>query len=293
MYPANEPQMDRILIIGIDLGTTYSAVAWNTFEKFNGPITAIPGQMSAKELKNLLFVEGGYAVKTQLAWDNRYDCWLWGPQVDQAIEDERLSESDRIDMIKLGLDTSPYTSSIRERLAIKIDSLPPRAGDRSVQALITVYLEKLYNHAKHNILDLLKGAGYDDVFERNNVKCAICIPAMWFHDMSVAEKMRSAALDAGIANVELVSEPEAAATYMIHEELKPFENNQGRVPEQTDTKGPFLVADVGGGTGVRQLNIQAWPKGCDHEANKLDLGLHYVHLRYRRANPEYARRQQR
>lgn len=76
----------------------------------------------------------------------------------------------------------------------------------------------------------------------------MCVPVAW--DYLKKSKMKELAISAGLPNVELIAEPDAAATLVIHEQLEPHAKNQTRVYDEIRALSPILIADIGGGTGV-------------------------------------------
>ena len=207
-----------ILKIGIDFGTTNSAVAHALLNRDEANSDSISRRLPIERLRNVLF-DGEKEVKSQLAWDSDDKCWIWGNEVDRSIHNGDIPESSRITMIKLGLDNTERTRYIREQLMQKLNDLPTECHQPSIEDLISIYLERLFKYAKDKIISSRRKRGLYDVFEVAKVECAICVPAIYFK-LGVNQSMISAAERAGIPNPTLISEPDAAAHFMMQTELE-------------------------------------------------------------------------
>lgn len=264
-----------VLKIGIDFGTTYSAVAHALRYPNDASIDKIPGCLPLISLRNVLF-DGASQVRTQLAWHPGDQEWLWGNEVDEPIQDKDVLESGRITMIKLGLDMSDEMSDVRTRISNQLADLPADCNQPSVQDLITIYLNRLFSYAKTKIAQAYQRPGLFDVFETAYVECAICVPALWTQPM--VQLMISAAENAGIPNPIPISEPEAAATFIRQEEMETSTQLEGGSAGPIGDTDPFLVVDAGGGTTVRVIAKGQRHNG-DHVTHLILLGLHYIRCR--------------
>ena len=121
-------------------------------------------------------------------------------------------------------------------------ALPPECSERTVEDLTIVLIKYLYTQAEGKCQWALSSKRLDAAY----IKCSVCIPAMW--GFRLKRQIEDLATRAGIPNVKLVSEPEAAATFIVHSELKPFAIDQRRVHDKINQHAPFLVSDLGGGT---------------------------------------------
>ena len=274
-----EQPTKKLLIISVDFGTTYCAVAYallNPDQRRNGlrlgefPMVHLhPIQMQSEP-------GNSEQVKTQLAWCERKQDFLWGGEVDQAIYEAEIQESSRLTLLKFGLDeTDEKSQGIRDDLELQLDGLTPQCGKRSILELIEIYLEKLYTYSKQEIRE----ARMEDPFREAAVQCLICVPAHW--DYEAREKMVEVASRAcsklRFPQPKLVSEPEAAVMFSM---LQQAFNLETAVPWPKES---FLVLDVGGGTGVstrRQSQCRSVPWLT------IVLGSRYLHL----ARPDVARR---
>ena len=233
--------------IGIDFGTTYFAMAFFKLDRIENSVNVLPSMMTGNDIEKVSFF-GKDSVRAQLAWDPQGRDWLWGPEVDSRIQMGEIKESDRLDMFKMGIDGSAHTAGPRKRLLEKIATLPPECTDRSPEALSTLFIRKAYEYGVQKIISSLTMPRPKEYFSQVDVECAFCVPIMW--KPQIIHKLVSITNNAGLPNVEIVSEPEAAAMTMIHKELRPFMKDHTSFPAKIGTYKPFLVADIGGGTGV-------------------------------------------
>ena len=240
------------LKIGIDFGTTYSSVAFACTQKSHEIIPkVIPvGGFRLSQLNKVKF-RLEYQVKTEIAWNPTLAKYVWGPEVEDSIRRKEILERDRITLLKLGLDDRKETGAIRARLVRQRAALPRIWDDNeaefvmpSIEFLIAEYLKGLFVDARKYIKAKYRHLRQEDVFEASEVETVICVPAVWKAEM--VDSMIRAALTAGIPNPYPVSEPDAAAAFMV---VKKYENHEAE-GENDETQEPFLVLDAGGGTTV-------------------------------------------
>ena len=222
MRPTKDVQTTRRLILGIDFGTTYSAVAyalheWNTSQQ---PSTIA---LNETQIHSVQFDFAESQVKTQIAWHKADQDYVWGDDVDLLIRDKEVSEDDRIVMLKLGLDKSEATRDIRAKQADQLSRIPAAYWEEDscrrkplIEDLISVYLKRLYNYAKIKIIKHYGVLAEGNIFDFTNVQCAICVPAIWTPEMN--QVMVTAAENAAIPNPDIVSESEAAAAFIMREQ---------------------------------------------------------------------------
>ena len=212
--------MKQLLIISVDFGTTYCAVAHALLSPGQRRNGLRLGHFPTIHLHPLQFQSdsgNSEQVKTQLAWCEHKQEFLWGGEVDQAIYEGEIQESSRLTLLKLGIDeTDEKSQGIRDDLELQLDGLTPQCGKRSISELIGIYLEKLYTYSNKAIRE----ARYKDDFSETAVQCLICVPALW--DYEVREKMVEVASRAGskvgLPQPKLVSEPEAAVLFSMQEQ---------------------------------------------------------------------------
>lgn len=167
----------QVVKVGIDFGTTYTSVAFFLLNVTDDRTGLLPGDVDYRAIQRVIY-EGNEAVKSEFAWNENEDSWLWGQQVDRSIHDGDLPDSECIQMIKLGLDSSAHTTVYRDHIARRIAELPE---DRQVseQELVSLYLEELLIHAQRKIGDTFRRAGEANILERAEFEYTFCIPAMW------------------------------------------------------------------------------------------------------------------
>ncbi|KAI5782090.1 hypothetical protein DFH27DRAFT_656534 [Peziza echinospora] len=231
------PQTASGIIIAVDFGTTFSGVAWhNTASQKSRPISGWPQ------------VSSSHKVPTVLHYDLNGKCH-WGFDVPAKT-------SQRLEWFKLLLNEEPFTT--KEELLDKLEchglngypacnldlahlkttvnGIPE--GKRPVD-LVTDYLSQIYQHTIKTLAeaypvlkDEIDGSG------RMTVKWNLTVPAIWKHE--ARELTKRAAISAGMKDVDLISEPEAAA-------INGLETLQ-EVPGSVKVGDVYLIVDCGGGT---------------------------------------------
>ncbi|KAK4240612.1 hypothetical protein C8A03DRAFT_13115 [Achaetomium macrosporum] len=161
---------------------------------------------------------------------------LWGMSATHADPKNKP-----LGRFKLLLDNSPRTQAIRDELNETLHELKRKRIIKDPHDVIADFLTCLLRHAKSE----LESAGFDDSYRLETV---LCVPAIWSQkacrDMQTA--MAKAMGQAGfqgvdvennsIENLFIVSEPEAAAAFVLAE---------SRDISPGDT---FVLLDAGGGT---------------------------------------------
>lgn len=222
MAQTNGVQITRKLIIGIDFGTTYSAVGYALHE-WNSSQQPSTTTLNGTNIQSVQFDFVESQVKTQIAWHAADQDYVWGDDVDIRIRDREIPQEDRIVMLKLGLDKSIATRDIRAKQADQLSRIPPTYwesnGDRRqpmIEDLISLYIGLLYNYAKNKIIKNYGVLAEGNIFDMTDVQCAICVPALWTPETN--QIMVTAAERAGIPNPDIVSESEASAAFIMYEQ---------------------------------------------------------------------------
>lgn len=130
-------------------------------------------------------------------------------------------------MLKLAFDDSQNNLEVVRRHQNQLTRLPQEAketlGEKpQIRDLVVLFLKWLWS----NVATVLRahyfglyfhlfGTGIGEEKLREKIKCTFALPARW--GPSIMSRMASAVDEAGIPNVEYVSEPEAAAAYIIRE----------------------------------------------------------------------------
>ena len=248
-FSTNMDNVKDLIYIGIDFGTVYSAISFKKFAVIDGKPDVDPGLLKPNNLKDVAS-DGHPQVRTQIAWHVRKEKMLCGEEVDRAIVNFENKDLKVFEFPKLGIDDTKYTQSQRNNLQQKLSELPDTCDTRSVESLIELFLRHLFK----TTTKAMKAAGItyggEDLSlpQDASIISVVCVPAMW--PFKIRQSFKDIATRAGIPNVELMAEPDAAATLVIYGELKPYARDQDRVAEDINSQGPMLVVDIGGGTGV-------------------------------------------
>lgn len=248
MTSSTESTTREIIKVGIDFGTTYTSAAFYRHHVTDGNAGRLPGEVEDRNIHRVIFTSEE-AVKSELAWSSDDNRWLWGSEVDDGINNYDLPDSSCIQMIKLGLDSSDHTRCYRNTISRRIEELPDNVRVSEIE-LITIFLTNLMKYVRTKIEDTLGRIGGASILEGADLEYVFCVPAMW--DFKHKQKMVEAISEAGvkITELDLVSEPEAAAISMLHRELRSCAGNSQLVQQRVMGMSPFCVIDIGGGTGV-------------------------------------------
>ncbi|KAJ9133270.1 Hsp70 family protein-like protein [Pleurostoma richardsiae] len=198
----------------------------------------------------------------------------WGYGVHEALGYPELhsdANNRPLARFKLLLDNSPKTDKIREDLNETIKTLCKKRIIKAPPAvdIIADYLTCLFRHVK----DELGEEGFDG---NHSLEIVLCVPAIWTSkacremQAAVAKAMSRARIQGvdiqnkSIENLFLVSEPEAAAAYVL-------ELNREIIPGDT-----FVLLDAGGGTvdATTFTVTQTTPLRLSEEVVEPSGGLH-------------------
>ena len=231
-------------ILAVDMGTTNTRAAYMMNTQVEES-KLLQGDLDTGRIQDIRFDRTAQVyAKTDLAWNK--NTWIWGNDVDDAISNYEVKESHRFKMIKLGLENSSYTESIREDLNSQISRLPKAANVRVVDDLITIYLRLFITEVMAKLNDRHRELANVDRFKLSDIDTIICVPAAW--DFLQRHRMQDIAKNAGLLNVHFpVSESDAAALFLKYDEPRQL----GALQAEEDPTAPFLVMDGGGGTYVR------------------------------------------
>ena len=217
MDKTGQYDQDGCIIISIDWGTTFASASYVYLENRQRSTDIRLGEFPTNNLKCIHFPDShgnNKQVKTQMAWLSEKRAWLWGHEVDQAIHNGEIEPAKRIEFLKLALDTrDDKTQRQRDVIQEQLKYLPDECGVVSVLQLISTFLTKMFVHILHKI----HSARGDDIIAHATLECILSVPALW--ELEEREMMIKAARTAGIPDTRLVSEPEAAAIFWIHERL--------------------------------------------------------------------------
>lgn len=144
--------------------------------------------------------------------------FIWGYGVQRHISSGMdPKQFDRISRSKLLLDDSDLSKQVRDDLAPVIKRLTRRRiirKDLDVIDVITDYLTRLFEHAKQELVNSYGGSSLP------SIEHVLCVPVAWkpraLRKMQIAMEAAIRQSQFGtIENLFLVSEPEAAAAYVL------------------------------------------------------------------------------
>ncbi|KAF1812575.1 actin-like ATPase domain-containing protein [Eremomyces bilateralis CBS 781.70] len=232
---AYQSQKENRLIVGVDFGTTYSAVA----AVYSG---------CPDEIDIIKTWPGGNGITSdKVPTEIGYYDLLDAPDTPLSLNDDG-TEPPRPQGIKWGFQFKPEETRLRciklfldhnQKLPHFVSPLETAAQlrkyERTVGDAVSDYLTQIY---KHTVETLTMRYG-ESFMARTKVEFVLTVPAVW-SDAAKAGTL-SAAERAGMGSrhdLKLISEPEAAAVYT----LKAIQPNHLSIGDN------FIVCDAGGGT---------------------------------------------
>ncbi|OTA86924.1 hypothetical protein M434DRAFT_376058 [Hypoxylon sp. CO27-5] len=209
---------NRIIVVGIDFGTTFSGIAWAETEGRGQ-------QVLVQEWPASRMNTGGIPspkVPTQLRYLNN-EHFEWGYQIPYDTQPQEI-----LSLFKLGLEPNKFRSSI--------DAIGKTLNFENVDQKITHYLTGLFSHFQ----EVIRGQISKDVFQNIPVHFVLTVPAIW------SEKAKQRTIEAfeRVPSLPkdhlttLLSEPEAAAIAALRE----INHHDLKVNDS------FVIVDAGGGT---------------------------------------------
>ncbi len=146
---------------------------------------------------------------------------FWGYEVQDQLQfpDTNRNQNRRMARFKLLLDESDLTRKVRLDLEPNLRELRRKKIIREKEDVIADYLKFLFSHAKN---ELAKSHDFSDACP---VEFVLCVPPIWTPKASriMQKNMERAIRESGFGSVQndsvdnlfIVSEPEAAAAYML------------------------------------------------------------------------------
>jgi hypothetical protein len=146
--------------------------------------------------------------------------WGYGIQALMRSDTSRFSQFRHLERFKLMLDETPKTQIIREKLRPTLIQLKRWGMIKEDHDVIADYLTQLFLHTK----DQLKN-GNSEFTDACPVEHVLCVPNAW---SSKACRVMQKAMETAIRrsrlgsldNLFIISEPEAAATFVLYENSK-------------------------------------------------------------------------
>ncbi|KAI0835970.1 hypothetical protein F5Y06DRAFT_288785 [Hypoxylon sp. FL0890] len=207
----------RRIVVGIDFGTTFSAIAWAETE---GELKRRIIDWSRSRISTGIVCP--HKVPTQLRYsgDGHFE---WGYQIPYDAQPQ-----DILSLFKLGLEPDKFRSSI--------DSIGKALNFDNVDQKITDYLTGLLGHFRDVVVDQITS----DTFQNTPMQFVLTVPAIW----SDRAKQRTIEAFERVPNLPkdhsttLLSEPEAAAIAALQE----INHHDLKVNDS------IIIVDAGGGT---------------------------------------------
>jgi hypothetical protein len=150
--------------------------------------------------------------------------FLWGYET-QDIKTQAMllfpgvdrSQLKRISRSKLMLDDSIKTQQARDKLRPILSQLKRRGIIRNDEDVIADYLSRLFMHAKEELLK-------DGLSESDSIEHVLCVPNAWSSKAcrTMQRAMETAICRSGLGSLDnlfIVAEPEAAATFVLHNNI--------------------------------------------------------------------------
>jgi hypothetical protein len=146
---------------------------------------------------------------------------FWGYEIQQQLRfpDTNRNQNRRMSRFKLLLDESDLTKKVRVDLEPHWKELKRKKIIKEKEDIIADYLKYLFSHAK---TELVNGHDFSDACP---VEFVLCVPPIWTPKASriMQKNMERAISESGFGSVEndsvdnlfIVSEPEAAAAYVL------------------------------------------------------------------------------
>ncbi|KAG9188814.1 hypothetical protein G6011_07519 [Alternaria panax] len=241
------------IVVGIDFGTTYSGVSW-----------AINGINKIHLISDWPNPKGGNTnfekVPTIISYAD-------GKPLDWGYNVDVLGRDPKFQWFKLLLDAKQATG---KGLVTKSRDLLGTL-DKSAEDVAADYLRLLWQYTKEHI-ERIEGATWEKIY---SLRVVLTVPAIW--SAIAKEKTLRAAKTAGLPDdIELVSEPEAAALAILKEK------DQEKKLEVGDS---FVVCDCGGGTvdlisykitGLNPLRVEECAMGDGDQCGSVFLDEAFV-----------------
>ncbi|KAI9821960.1 MAG: hypothetical protein M1827_002542 [Pycnora praestabilis] len=196
------------IVVGVDFGTTYSALAWADTSNPNN-VEIIKNWPTSGQLV-------GSQTPSEIAYpDGDTSNYSWGYDISPRAR--------KVKWFKLGLESENDIMQLPSGLT---------AAD-----VVRDYLTALYQHTMTTLYRRFDRG----VMQLTKVDFVLTVPAIWSD--AARKKTEDAAIRAGMGNehgLELLSEPESAAVYT----LKSTDNTQSQIK----VHDRIVVCDAGGGT---------------------------------------------
>ncbi|KAK8111609.1 Hsp70-like protein, partial [Apiospora kogelbergensis] len=216
---------DRTLVIAIDFGTTYSAVAYSMTNRPNQiiPCNSWPSNSGDNDQPQ---------VPTTIRYFPERRGFEWGFQISNTVHPDEIMH-----WFKLGLQNSDS----------RPDNIQTMLAHQDADRLVTDYLSGLGQYIMTWIEKTL-GSNQIEIFtKRSAIQFVLTVPAVW---EDLAKRRTQQAFENSrplgrLGGVTMISEPEAAATYALHTMSK---------EDTLEVGQSFILLDAGGGMVANSVN---------------------------------------
>ncbi|XP_060589159.1 heat shock 70 kDa protein 12A-like [Ruditapes philippinarum] len=226
-------ERNNLVVAAIDFGTTYTGFAYS-FKK--NPKQILTSKWTGENVRT---VTDKAPTCVLLSPDQKFIAF--GFEAEEKYKDmleenvERREEYFFFERFKM---------SLYQTKKLKLDTKLSDVHGKELAALQV--FTAVINHIKEKFYEEMRNsrAGFD---EDNDVQWVLTVPAIWSD--SAKQFMRKAANEAGLNNVKLILEPEAASLYCYDENLCRIAKLDGSNDFDKFPEGmKYIVADLGGGT---------------------------------------------
>ncbi|KAL8711153.1 MAG: hypothetical protein Q9220_004298 [cf. Caloplaca sp. 1 TL-2023] len=201
------------LTICIDFGTTTSKAAFYIHD-------VASGRPQVDRVQSILLPKRRFSAPTKLAWNGLKGTFIYGLAVQSALNNGDILREDVLELPKLGLDRSSSTQDIR-RYQEQVRDRMPHSGATPLSAVDVVakFIKWFSDYILKKVNENNASVQGCPITDKADVKWILTIPASWEES---SNDLRAAARTAGLGEVQLVSETEAAAALMLEEQALPF-----------------------------------------------------------------------
>lgn len=204
------------VVIALDFGTTTSKGAYYAPRALRAPPglhSTQPATFRESEIYAVELSNNGHTEPTKLAWHKRKGHFVYGSDLDREIYRESIPPGDIVHLPKLSLDRSDQTSPLRERQKDQREKMPHKDSmPLSSIDLVAQYLCWFKDRLLQSIKANLGYSRYKDLGVADDATWVLTLPANW---EEASDDLRQAGVQAGLRNVQLVTETEAAAAAML------------------------------------------------------------------------------
>ncbi|KAL9036554.1 MAG: hypothetical protein Q9180_004235, partial [Flavoplaca navasiana] len=228
------------IIVGLDFGTTTCKAAYyapRLLEASSDLVPPLPLTSLVAEIYPVEFSHEGHTEPTKLAWHEGEHRFYYGSELDFKVDRGSIPPGDVVELPKLSLDDSAQTHKLRKRQEAQRERMPYMNGKPlSSIDIIAQFLRWFKDRALGIIKHQLDRRRYNVSALADSTIWVLTLPANW---EEAGDDLRQAAREAGLGNIELVTETEAAAIAWLASSPESF---------QDLAQEPMVVADAGGGT---------------------------------------------